>query len=117
MYESHYHLGVALQYMKEPRRAVTQFTKAIEAVEIPKVTHHPTNTIMYLHDRTLIILAFLAQNGCMAGCMSNSCLMTPLYARRSYAYCQMDDLNKALVDAEKAVVLDNTNPVSTTTAV
>ena len=38
MYESHYHLGLALQYVGEHRRAITQLTNALDAVFIPKVS-------------------------------------------------------------------------------
>ncbi|KAI0236626.1 hypothetical protein LSAT2_012824 [Lamellibrachia satsuma] len=62
-FECHYHLGVALQYLGEHGRAVRQYTGAMSAVFSPK-------------------------NGCVAGCHSNSCLMTPLYARRALAHTQ-----------------------------
>ena len=38
MYELHYHLGVALQRLGQHRKAIAQFTKAIQSVSIPKVT-------------------------------------------------------------------------------
>jgi len=40
MYETHYHLGTALQQVGEHKKAVTQYTKAIESVFIPKVGSH-----------------------------------------------------------------------------
>ncbi|XP_070192618.1 uncharacterized protein [Littorina saxatilis] len=85
MYELHYHLGVALQRLDQHRKAIVQFTKAIESVSIPK-------------------------GGCLAGCVANSCLMTPILARRAYAYTKVGDLRSALRDAENSVVLDNQNP-------
>ena len=29
------------------------------------------------------------QNGCLAGCLTNSCLMTPIYARRAFAHANL----------------------------
>ncbi|KAI8501745.1 hypothetical protein Bbelb_201570 [Branchiostoma belcheri] len=84
LYELYYHLGLALQNLGRHREAIKQYTKAIKVVSIPK-------------------------NGCLAGCHSNSCLMTPLFAKRAFAYAKWDRKN-ALRDAEKAVVLDNVNP-------
>ncbi|XP_035675809.1 uncharacterized protein LOC118415362 isoform X2 [Branchiostoma floridae] len=85
LYESYYHLGLALQNLGRHREAIKQYTKAIKVVSIPK-------------------------NGCLAGCHSNSCLMTPLFAKRAFAYAKCWDRKNALRDAEKAVVLDNVNP-------
>ncbi|KAL5013894.1 hypothetical protein ScPMuIL_008164 [Solemya velum] len=85
LYELHYHLGVAYQHMGEDRRAVDQYTRAIAAVSVPK-------------------------NGCMAGCLTNSCLMTPIYCRRAFAHTRSGNVERALADAEKAVVLDSRNP-------
>ncbi|GFN97417.1 tpr repeat [Plakobranchus ocellatus] len=84
LYELHFHLGLALQRLGLHRKSVLHYTKAIEAVSIPK-------------------------GGCLAGCMTNSCLMTPLYSRRAFAYTQVGDLVSALRDAESVVVLDNRN--------
>ncbi|XP_035826623.1 uncharacterized protein LOC101845111 [Aplysia californica] len=42
--------------------------------------------------------------------MTNSCMMTPLYSRRAFAYTQIGDLTSAMRDAESVVVLDNRNP-------
>lgn len=85
LYELHFHLGLALQRLGLHRKSVLHYTKAIEAVSIPK-------------------------GGCLAGCMTNSCLMTPLYSRRAFAFTQTGDLASALRDAESVVVLDNRNP-------
>ncbi|XP_019633883.1 PREDICTED: uncharacterized protein LOC109477243 [Branchiostoma belcheri] len=85
LYELYYHLGLALQNLGRHREAIKQYTKAIKVVSIPK-------------------------NGCLAGCHSNSCLMTPLFAKRAFAYAKCGDRKNALRDAEKAVVLDNVNP-------
>ncbi|KAK3587086.1 hypothetical protein CHS0354_023542 [Potamilus streckersoni] len=85
LYELYFHLGVAYQHVGEQRKAVSEFTKAIEAVSLPK-------------------------NGCLAGCLMNSCLQTPIYARRAFAKATVGDLKGALKDAEKAVVLDSKNP-------
>ncbi|CAH1264611.1 Hypp3038 [Branchiostoma lanceolatum] len=85
LYELYYHLGLALQNLGRHREAIKQYTKAIKVVSIPK-------------------------NGCLAGCHSNSCLMTPLFAKRAFAYAKCWDKKNALRDAEKAVVLDNVNP-------
>ncbi|RUS86214.1 hypothetical protein EGW08_006009, partial [Elysia chlorotica] len=84
LYELHFHLGLALQRLGLHRKSVVHYTKAIEAVSIPK-------------------------GGCLAGCMTNSCLMTPLYSRRAFAFTQIGDLASALRDAESVVVLDNRN--------
>lgn len=85
LYEIYYHLGVAYQHLKHPKKSSESLTDAIAAVSFPK-------------------------NGCLAGCVTNSCLMTPLYARRAFAYSQMGEHEKALKDAEKCVVLDSKNP-------
>ncbi|KAK3762788.1 hypothetical protein RRG08_040485 [Elysia crispata] len=85
LYELHFHLGLALQRLGLHRKSVVHYTKAIEAVSIPK-------------------------GGCLAGCMTNSCLMTPLYSRRAFAFTQTGDMVSALRDAESVVVLDNRNP-------
>ncbi|XP_046561130.1 uncharacterized protein LOC124270146 [Haliotis rubra] len=85
LYEIHAHLGVALQHVGEHRKAASQFTKAINIVSIPK-------------------------GGCLAGCLTNSCLMTPLYARRAFANTRLGDMSGAMRDAEKTVVLDSRNP-------
>ncbi|KAK7480941.1 hypothetical protein BaRGS_00027852 [Batillaria attramentaria] len=85
MYELHYHLAVALQRLGQHRKAITHFSKAIESVSIPK-------------------------GGCLAGCVGNSCLMTPVLARRAFAYVKVGDMRSALRDAENAVVLDSKNP-------
>ncbi|KAL8613069.1 hypothetical protein ACOMHN_008838 [Nucella lapillus] len=85
MYELHYHLGVALQRLDHHRKAIVHYTKAIQSVSIPK-------------------------GGCLAGCVANSCLMTPILARRAFAYARIGDMKSALRDAENSVVLDNQNP-------
>ncbi|XP_071138196.1 uncharacterized protein [Mytilus edulis] len=85
LYEIYYHLGVAYQHLKNPRKSAESFTNAISAVSAPK-------------------------NGCLAGCVTNSCLMTPLYARRAFSYSQIGEHEKALKDAERCVVLDSRNP-------
>ncbi|XP_062602679.1 uncharacterized protein LOC134264404 isoform X1 [Saccostrea cucullata] len=85
MYETYYHIGVAYQHIGDHKRAADAYTNAINTVSIPK-------------------------NGCLAGCVTNSCLMTPLYARRAFAYVRIGDMKNAMKDAEKAVVLDSKNP-------
>ncbi|XP_063407386.1 uncharacterized protein LOC134691081 isoform X4 [Mytilus trossulus] len=85
LYEIYYHLGVAYQHLKNPRKSAESFTSAISAVSAPK-------------------------NGCLAGCVTNSCLMTPLYARRAFSFSQIGEHEKALKDAERCVVLDSRNP-------
>lgn len=38
------------------------------------------------------------QGGCLAGCVTNSCLMTPVYARRAFAYARLgEDLSDSHV--------------------
>ncbi|XP_069141337.1 uncharacterized protein [Argopecten irradians] len=85
MYEIYYHLAVAYQHVGKHKQATTELTNAIDIVSIPK-------------------------NGCLAGCMTNSCLMTPIYARRAFAHAKSGDMALAKKDAEKTVVLDNRNP-------
>ncbi|XP_013379539.1 uncharacterized protein LOC106150993 [Lingula anatina] len=85
LYELYYSLGWALQQVGEHTKAVKAYTKSINSVSIPK-------------------------NGCLAGCHSNSCLMTPVHAKRAFAYAKSGDLKNALKDAEKTVVLDSRNP-------
>ncbi|XP_045166792.2 uncharacterized protein LOC123530136 isoform X2 [Mercenaria mercenaria] len=84
-YELHFHLGVALQHLGKHTEAVLQFSKTIEVVSI-------------------------AKNGCLAGCLTNSCLMTPIYTRRAFAHSKLGSYKLALKDAEKAVVLDSGSP-------
>lgn len=86
LYECHYHLGVALQQVKQQKNSIGEFTRAIKAL-------------------------FISRNGCMVTrCRLASCLMTPIYARRAFAHANSGDLKNATLDAEKAVVLDCTNP-------
>ncbi|CAD5117368.1 DgyrCDS6146 [Dimorphilus gyrociliatus] len=85
LYECEYHLGVALQNGGEHLKSLKHFTNSIHAIFLPK-------------------------NGCAAGCGANSCLITPLYARRATAYAKLNDIRSALKDAERAVVLDCCNP-------
>ncbi|XP_048739096.1 uncharacterized protein LOC125653578 isoform X2 [Ostrea edulis] len=85
MYETLYHIGVAYQHLGDHKGALEAYTNAINTVSIPK-------------------------NGCLAGCVTNSCLMTPLYARRAFASVRTGDMKNAMKDAEKAVVLDSKNP-------
>lgn len=85
LYETYYHVGVAYQHVGDHRKASEAYTNAINTVSIPK-------------------------NGCLAGCVINSCLMTPLYARRAFTYIRLGEKKSALKDAEKAVVLDSKNP-------
>ncbi|XP_050413944.1 uncharacterized protein LOC126828294 isoform X2 [Patella vulgata] len=85
LYELYNHLGVAYQHMGRHKKAMTQYTKAFEIVSIPK-------------------------NGCLAGCVTNCCLMTPIMTRRAFAYTKIGNVASALKDAEKAVVLDSKNP-------
>ncbi|XP_052779601.1 uncharacterized protein LOC128216927 isoform X2 [Mya arenaria] len=82
LYELHFHLGVAFQHVGKHSKAVKEFGKTIEVVSI-------------------------AKNGCLAGCLTNSCLMTPIYARRSFAYAKLGSYKNSLKDAETAVVLDS----------
>ncbi|XP_033745173.1 uncharacterized protein LOC117330794 isoform X2 [Pecten maximus] len=85
MYEMYYHLAVAYQHVGKHKQAITELTNAIDIVSIPK-------------------------NGCLAGCMTNSCLMTPIYARRAFAHAKSGGMVLAKKDAEKTVVLDSRNP-------
>ncbi|XP_064632965.1 uncharacterized protein LOC135491186 [Lineus longissimus] len=85
LYEVHFHLGWALQQLGEDRKAVRHYTKSLDAIGSPK-------------------------NGCAAGCFANSCLMTPVFARRAFAYARIGDFRHAGNDAENAVILDNKNP-------
>ncbi|XP_039262585.2 uncharacterized protein LOC120338726 [Styela clava] len=84
IYESYYHLGVALQNLERHKEAIGAYTQAMNAVNIHK-------------------------NGCLAGCNSNSCFQTPVLAKRSYAHARAGDMKNAFVDIEKAVVLDTRN--------
>jgi hypothetical protein len=61
LYEVHFHLGWALQQIGEDRKAVKHYSKSLDAIGT-------------------------AKNGCAAGCFANSCLMTPVFARRAFAY-------------------------------
>ncbi|KAK6482462.1 hypothetical protein HHUSO_G15480 [Huso huso] len=85
LYECYFHSGMAFQSLNQHKEAVHQYTKAIQSVSVPK-------------------------NGCLSGCHSSSCLHTPLFTRRAYAYAKCGELKNALKDAEKAVVLDSFNP-------
>lgn len=38
LYEIYYHLGVAYQHLKNPRKSAESFTNAISAVSAPKVS-------------------------------------------------------------------------------
>ncbi|XP_070559510.1 uncharacterized protein [Ptychodera flava] len=84
MYETHYHIGLALQRLGDHKTALKHYNKAIVAISIPK-------------------------NGCEAKCNSNSCLHTPLFAKRAFAHAKMGDFRNAVKDSEKAVVLDSKN--------
>lgn len=85
LYELYFHLGVAYQHEGNDAEAISQFSKSIEVVSI-------------------------AKNGCLAGCLTNSCLMTPVYARRAFANAKLGSYKLSLRDAEKAVVLDSGSP-------
>ncbi|XP_052255211.1 uncharacterized protein LOC127860886 isoform X10 [Dreissena polymorpha] len=85
LYELHYHLGVAYQHLGNHGNAVKEYSKTIEVVSISK-------------------------NGCLAGCLTNSCLMTPIYTRRAFAHAKLGSYKLSLKDAEKAVVLDSQSP-------
>nr|XP_006822480.1 PREDICTED: uncharacterized protein LOC102802522 [Saccoglossus kowalevskii] len=85
MYETHYHLGLAFQRLDRHKRAVHHYTKSIDAISIPK-------------------------NGCAAKCNSNSCLSTPVFAKRAFGNAKIGELKSSLKDAEKTVVLDSKNP-------
>ncbi|OWF54585.1 hypothetical protein KP79_PYT11151 [Mizuhopecten yessoensis] len=85
MYEMYFHLAVAYQHIGKHKQAITELTNAIDIVSIPK-------------------------NGCLAGCLTNSCLMTPVYARRAFANAKSGNMVSAMRDAEKTVVLDSINP-------
>lgn len=85
LYETYYHLGLAYQQGGDHKKAIVYFTKAIDVISIPK-------------------------GGCLAGCVVNSCLMTPLFARRAFAKANIGDKDGCLKDAERTVVLDSKNP-------
>ncbi|XP_060080635.1 uncharacterized protein LOC132559999 [Ylistrum balloti] len=85
MYEIYYHLAVAYQHVGKHTQAISELTNAIDIVSIPK-------------------------NGCLAGCITNSCLMTPIHARRAFAHTKSGNMVLAMRDAEKTVVLDSRNP-------
>ncbi|CAL1541421.1 unnamed protein product [Lymnaea stagnalis] len=85
LYEVHFHMGLALQRMGAHKQSASHYTQAINAISVPK-------------------------GGCQAGCMTNSCMLTPLYSRRAFAYCQAGQLTSALKDIEALAALDNTNP-------
>ncbi|KAK6994036.1 tpr repeat [Biomphalaria glabrata] len=85
LYECHFHLGLALQRLDQHKKSIVHYTQAMKAVSIPKC-------------------------GCQAGCIANSCMLTPLYARRAFAHCMTDSLSNALRDIEDLTLLDSKNP-------
>ncbi|XP_053262539.1 uncharacterized protein LOC128422483 [Podarcis raffonei] len=85
VFETYYHLGVALQKLDLHRDAVEAFTNAIEAANVPKSV-------------------------CHVGCVSGSYYQTPAFARRAYAYVKCGKIKKAICDATRAVDLDPMNP-------
>ncbi|KAL4226223.1 hypothetical protein ACF0H5_014207 [Mactra antiquata] len=85
LYELYFHLGVAYQQVENHKEAIKQYSKSIEMVSV-------------------------AKNGCLAGCLTNTCLMTPIYCRRAFAYAKLGSYKLALKDSEKAVVLDSGSP-------
>jgi len=84
-YELHAHYGVALAHIGEHRKAVREFTLAIEAVSAPKGT-------------------------CRAGCKTLSCLHPPLFTKRAVSHVLMGNRKQALNDANRACMLDSKNP-------
>uniref|UniRef100_A0A2C9LME4 Uncharacterized protein n=1 Tax=Biomphalaria glabrata TaxID=6526 RepID=A0A2C9LME4_BIOGL len=85
LYECHFHLGLALQRLDQHKKSIVHYTQAMKAVSIPKC-------------------------GCQAGCIANSCMLTPLYARRAFAHCMTGSLSNALRDIEDLTLLDSKNP-------
>ncbi|CAK8689359.1 uncharacterized protein LOC143460623 [Clavelina lepadiformis] len=85
LYESYYHLGIALQNLGRHRESVHAYSSAMMSMNLRK-------------------------NGCMAGCNSNTCFQTPVLAKRAFAYAKTGDIKNAFRDIEKAVVLDTHNP-------
>ncbi|XP_050792272.1 uncharacterized protein LOC127042845 isoform X5 [Gopherus flavomarginatus] len=85
LFETYYHLAVALQRQNHHKEAVQELNKAIEVASIPKIA-------------------------CQVGCVSRTFLHTPLFARRAYAYVKCGHLKEAIDDANKAVELDPLNP-------
>ncbi|XP_073429762.1 uncharacterized protein [Dendrobates tinctorius] len=85
LYESHYHLGIALQNVNGHEEAVRQYTKALQASSIWKKT-------------------------CAVGCTAGTCLHTPVLTRRAFAFMKCGETRKSLRDAHAAVVSDRLNP-------
>ncbi|KAM4035951.1 uncharacterized protein ACNLHF_014987 [Anomaloglossus baeobatrachus] len=85
LYETHYHLGIALQNVNGHEEAVQHYTKALQASSIRKKT-------------------------CAVGCTVGTCLHTPVLARRAFAFIKCGETRKALRDAHAAVVSDRLNP-------
>ncbi|XP_019347917.1 uncharacterized protein LOC102571303 isoform X2 [Alligator mississippiensis] len=85
LFETYYHLAVAFQKQNQHKEAVEAFTKAIE-------------------------IGFIPKGVCQVGCTSKSFLQTPVFARRAYAHVKCDNMKEAIVDANRAVELDPSNP-------
>ncbi|KAH9489111.1 hypothetical protein Btru_042221 [Bulinus truncatus] len=85
LYECHFHLGLAYQRINHHGKSLRHYTEAMQAVSVPK-------------------------GGCQAGCLTNSCMLTPLFARRAFAHCMSGNLSQALRDVEELTVLDMKNP-------
>ncbi|CAJ0944650.1 unnamed protein product, partial [Ranitomeya imitator] len=87
LYETHYHLGIALQNVNGHEEAVRQYTKALQASSIRK-------------------------KSCAVGCTVGTCLHTPVLTRRAFAFMKCGETRNSLRDAHAAVVSDRLNPVT-----
>ncbi|XP_077118968.1 uncharacterized protein LOC143775029 [Ranitomeya variabilis] len=85
LYETHYHLGIALQNVNGHEEAVRQYTKALQASSIRK-------------------------KSCAVGCTIGTCLHTPVLTRRAFAFMKCGEARNSLRDAHTAVISDRLNP-------
>ncbi|KAM6436549.1 uncharacterized protein PHA67_023715 isoform 2-T2 [Liasis olivaceus] len=85
VFETYYHLGVALQNIGNHHEALEEFTLALETAYIPK-------------------------NVCQVGCASGSFYQIPVLGRRAYSYVKCDRIKDAIRDSTRAVHLDPSNP-------
>ncbi|XP_006149553.1 uncharacterized protein LOC102481111 isoform X4 [Tupaia chinensis] len=86
LYESHFHLAVALQNLNLHRKAIQQLENAAAIASIPK-------------------------NGCNVGCKYETFFHTPIFSRMAYSHAACGQMKEAIKDANKAISLDNLNPV------
>ncbi|XP_006149546.1 uncharacterized protein LOC102481111 isoform X2 [Tupaia chinensis] len=85
LYESHFHLAVALQNLNLHRKAIQQLENAAAIASIPK-------------------------NGCNVGCKYETFFHTPIFSRMAYSHAACGQMKEAIKDANKAISLDNLNP-------